>query len=51
MILYLEVWHLELSVMDGEEVDFDFPLLILQLLDENLQQILAGYTRNYKFKT
>ena len=38
-------------MMDSEEVDFDFPLLILQLLDENLQQILFGYTREYTFKT
>ena len=38
-------------MMDSEEVDFDFPLLILQLLDENLQQILAGYTREYTFKS
>ena len=32
---------------DSEEVDFDFIGQIWQLLDENLQQILVGYTREY----
>ena len=33
---------------DSEERDFDFPVQTLQLLDENVQQILAYYTREYK---